>query len=298
MVEVQKAGEIIPQVLRHVPEKRPRTAVPYEPPAHCPECNGDVHRDPEGVFLRCLNISCPAQIKERLEHFGSRHAMDIDGMGSALIDQLVSRDWIHTPADLYTLDVQSLASLERMGAKSAANLAAAIAASKSQPLSRLLLGLGIRHVGETIAEMLAREFVTLDALMDASLEELQRTEEVGVVVAESIRDFFDTEDNRTLIGRLRELGLNMREESAGRAPEGPQIFAGKTFVVTGTLTRYSRDEIHARIKALGGKAGSSVSPKTSFLVAGSEAGSKLTKAQQLGVPVLTEDEFEVMAEGG
>lgn len=295
-VEIQKAGEIIPQVLRHIPELREKGAAPFREPTHCPECGGEVRRDAEGVYLRCLNMSCPAQIKERLRHFASRGAMDIEGLGPAIIEQLVDRGLVCDPAGLYQLDEDTLAGLDRMGKKSAANLVAAIAASKSRPLSRLLFGLGIRHVGAHIAEVLASRFGTMEHLCEASVEELQQVYEIGAAVASSIRDFFSTAENQRLIEKLRSCGVTMREQAT--AARGPRPFEGKTFVVTGALQRYTRDGIHARIKALGGRATSSVSKKTDYVVAGSEAGSKLAKAQEYGVPVLTEEEFESLARGG
>ncbi|HOZ48396.1 MAG TPA: NAD-dependent DNA ligase LigA [Candidatus Hydrogenedentes bacterium] len=295
LVEVQKAGEIIPQVIRFIPEERPADAQPFEAPSECPACHGGVHQDPDGVFLRCLNIACPAQIRERLEYFASRGAMDIDGLGPAIIDQLVSRDLVHGPSDLYDLDTATLAGLERMGEKSAANLVEALEHSKAQPLSRLVNGLGIRHVGSHIAEVLAQHYGNIDALMAAETDELEQIGDVGEVVAATVHDFFDTPENRDLIAKLRAHGLTMREEvEEGRPDERP--FEGKTFVVTGTLGRYTRDEIHERIKRLGGRAGSSVSKNTDYVIAGENAGSKLAKAQQLGVPVLSEDEFDRLAE--
>ncbi|MBM3288526.1 MAG: NAD-dependent DNA ligase LigA [Candidatus Hydrogenedentes bacterium] len=294
-VEIQKAGEIIPQVLRPIPELRPKDARPFAAPTACPECGGDVHKDAEGVYLRCLNLSCPAQVKERLRHFASRAAMDIEGMGPALIEQLVDEKLVRGPADLYALTTDRLEGLERMGKKSAANLVEGIAASTSRPLSRLLNGLGIRHVGEHTGEVLAAHYGTIEKLMDAPLEELTNIHEIGDVVAASVHDFFHTDMNRALVARLRELGLAMCEEAP--TDGGARPFAGKTFVVTGTLHRYSRDGIHDLIKALGGRAASSVSGNTDYLVAGEAAGSKLNKAKQLGVQVLSEDEFERLAGG-
>jgi len=293
-VEVQKAGEIIPQVLRYVPERRPEATTPCPTPDKCPACGAGVHRDPEGVYLRCLNVACPAQLKERLRYFAGRGAMDIEGLGSALVEQLVDRELVRDPADLYDLDEQTLSALERMGAKSAANLVAGLEQSKERPLRRLLNGLGIRHVGEHIAEVLARQFGNVEALMNASKEDLERVYEVGGVVAESVYDFFQTERNRALVEKLRRHGLKMEEPAPA---QGPRPFEGKSIVVTGTLARYTRDEIQERIKALGGRAASSVSGKTDYVVAGADAGSKLEKARKLGVPVLTEDEFDAMAGG-
>ena len=293
-VEIQKAGEIIPQVLRAIRELRPKGARPFAIPAVCPECGGEVHKDAEGVYLRCLNLSCPAQVKERLRHFASRAAMDIEGMGPAVVEQLVDAKAVRGPADLYALTQEQLEDLERMGKKSAANLIEGIEASKARPLGRLLNGLGIRHVGGHTGEVLASHYGSIDKLMGAPLDELTNIHEIGDVVAASVHDFFHTGENRALIERLKEYGLTMREEMpAGTG--GARIFEGKTFVVTGTLQKYSRDQIHDHIKSLGGRAASSVSANTDYLVAGESAGSKLNKAKQLGVMVLTEDEFERLA---
>lgn len=296
MVEVQKAGEIIPQVLRHVPEYRPAHATPYVEPTACPECGGPVQQDPEGVFVRCINFSCPAQVRGRLEHFASRGAMDIEGLGPAIIDQLVSRGLVHTPADLFQLDVDTLTALERMGKKSAENLVAALEACKQRPLSRLLFGLGIQHVGTSTATALARRYA-LDNLYTVTAEELAQVEDIGPVVSQSIIAFFASPENHALLDALRASGLNFDKEAA---PEiaGDSPIAGKTFVVTGTLERYGRDEIHERILRAGGKTASSVSKKTDYLVAGDKAGSKLDKARELGVTVLSETEFETLMEGG
>ncbi len=294
-VEIQKAGEIIPQVLRHVPEARPAHTKPFAPPTACPACGGTVRQDPEGVFLRCLNVACPAQVKERLRHFASRGAMDIEGLGPALIEQLVDAGLVNTPADLYTLRAAPLAGLERLGPKSAQNLVSAIETSKQRPLHRLIHGLNIRHVGAHTAELLAAQFGAMDRLMAATPEELCTVPEVGEAVAESLRDFFDNAANRVLLDALREHGLNFT--AARAAATGPKPFAGKTLVVTGTLRGYTRESIQERIKELGGRAASSVSAKTDYLLAGEDAGSKLTKARDLGVRVLTEEEFEALARG-
>lgn len=295
-VEVQKAGEIIPQVLRFVPELRPADALPFLVPEVCPECKMAAHKDPDDAVLRCVNLACPAQVKERLTHYASRTAMDIEGLGPALIEQLVQRGLVHDPADLYQLEAGAVASLDRMAEKSARNLIAAIDASRGRSLRHLLYGLGIRHVGSRLAEILAGHFGTLDGLMAASEEELTGVEEVGAVVARSVRDFFEVPANQELVARLRASGLNLEEIRPETAETNANI-AGKTFVVTGTLTQFTRDEIHDRIKALGGKASSSISAKTDYLVAGEKAGSKLAKAESLGVKVLTETEFQQLVEG-
>jgi DNA ligase (NAD+) len=295
MVEVQKAGEIIPNVIRIIPEERPKNTQPTEPPSRCPACQSDVHRDPEGVFYRCLNAACPAQVKERIAHFASRAAMNIDGMGPALIEQLVELGLVKGPADLYSLDVATLSSLDRMAAKSAANIIAAIADSLTQPLHRLLLGLGIRHVGARTAAVVAEHFGTLDNLRCATSEELTKIEDVGEVVAASIHDFFEVEENMALIERLRAAGLNFEDET-NQAATGIQVLSGMTFVVTGTLTNCTRDEMHERIQHLGGRFATSVSKNTDYLVAGENAGSKRTKAESLGVKILTEEDFESLVD--
>lgn len=295
VVEVQKAGEIIPQVLRYVPEERSPDAAPAAAPEACPSCGSGLHQDPEGVFLRCLNLACPAQLVGRLTHFASRGAMDIDGLGPAIIEQLVAREFVATPADLYALDAEKVAGLERMGEKSAANLIAGIEASKQRPLARLLFGLGIRHVGTTTALALAREYKTMDALMAAKAEDLERVDDVGPIVAASVADFFDTQANRSLIAALREAGVNLTQPDTPQTEGGP--LSGKTLVVTGALESMSRDEMHEAIQRAGGKTASSVSKKTNYLVAGEKAGSKLTKAEQLGVTVLTEEQILAMLEG-
>jgi len=298
LVEVQKAGEVIPQVLGYVPEARPPEVVPVTPPEACPVCAAAVHKDPEGVYIRCTNLACPAQVKERLQHYASRGAMDIEGLGPSLVDQLVERELVRDPADLYDLDVQTLERLERMGAKSAGNLVEAIAASKERPLSRVLNGLGIRHVGGHVSEVLAGHYGAIDSLMAAEVDELVNIYEIGDIVARSIRDFFDTEQNRALIAKLRAHGLTMTEAPRAAQAGGPAPFAGKTIVATGTLRNYSRDGIHERIKQLGGRPSSSVSAKTDFLLAGENAGSKLDKARKLNVRIISEDEFEAMASEG
>lgn len=300
LVEIQKAGEIIPQVLRFVPGERPADAVPFDVPGHCPVCDSPVHQDPDGVYLRCLNLSCPAQVEGRLRHFASRKAMDIDGMGPAIITQLVKRELVHDPADIYDLRQETLAGLDRMADKSADNLVAAIAATKSRPLSRLLFGLGIRHVGGHIAEVLAQEFGTLEKLKAASPEDFVNVHEVGEIVAASVYDFLHTPENDVLFEKLRARGVNLEETSATSSQESAhaKTLAGLTFVVTGTLARHSRDEIEARIKTLGGKCAGSVSKKTDYLVAGEKAGSKLEKATGLGVTILDEDAFDKLAESG
>lgn len=290
-VEVQKAGEIIPQVLRYVKEKRPKGTKKFPIPKKCPVCGTEAHKDPEGKFLRCLNLACPAQVVERLAHFASRRAMDIDGLSVKIIEKLIDADLLKDPSDLYALDAETIAGLERMGEKSAANIVDAIDKSRARPLSRLLNGLNIRHVGEHTAEVLADEYGDIDALMAATVETLTEVHEIGEVVAQSVHDFFDTQENKELIDRLRKRGVNMEEKRAN-AGDGNLPLAGKTLVATGTLENYTRDGIRDRIKELGGKAATSISKNTDYLLAGEKAGSKLKKAQELGVAILTEEDFQ------
>ncbi|MFO7976506.1 MAG: NAD-dependent DNA ligase LigA [Candidatus Hydrogenedentota bacterium] len=294
IVRVQKAGEIIPQVLGPVVEKRPADARKIPVPTQCPQCGSEVRQDPDGVYLRCLNPACPAQIKGRLKHFASRAAMDIEGMGEKLVDQLVDKEVVRNLDNIYDLNVEELVGLERMGEKSAQNLLDAIEGSKSRPLHRLLNGLGIRHVGAHTAEVLARHFGAMEALQEASLEELCEIHEIGDVVAKEVRNFFDTGENQALITSLRDHGLMMEEPQAA-AESTYQPFADKTIVVTGSLKNYTRESIQERIKQLGGRTSSSVSKKTDYVLAGENPGSKLAKAQELGIQVLTEDEFENVA---
>ena len=291
MVEVQKAGEIIPQVLRHIPDERPAGAQPFPLPHACPACESEVHKDPDGAILRCLNMACPAQRKGRLEHFASRKAMDIDGLGPALVEQLVDRGMLADASDLYHLDREKLLAMERMGEKSADNLLAAVETGKTRPLARLLFGLGIRHVGSRTGEILADHFRNMDALTGAKVEELTGLTDIGEVVAESIVEFFAVEENQRLIQRFRDAGVSLTDGEKENS-SGPKPLAGLVLVATGTLENYSRDGIEARIKALGGKSSGSVSKKTDYVIAGAEAGSKLEKAQTLGVKVISEQEFE------
>ncbi|NLX07977.1 MAG: NAD-dependent DNA ligase LigA [Phycisphaerae bacterium] len=288
-VIVEKAGEIIPQVVSVV-QDQPRGHAEIVPPTRCVVCDGPVEKDAGGVYLRCLNPSCPAQLKERLRYFASRDLMDIENLGPALIDQLVDKNLVREFADLYQLTEQQLIDLERMGQKSAQNLVKAITASKTRDLPRVMGALNIQHVGITTAELLAKHFRTMDALMDASLESLEAVPDVGPVVAQSIHDFFRTDHGRQAVNHLRDAGVNMRLIAEPTAPAASPI-AGKTLVVTGTLEKFSRNEIEALIKKLGGKAASSVSAKTHYLIAGQNAGSKLDKAKKLGVEILTEEDF-------
>ena len=291
-VLVRKAGEIIPEILSVVMEKRPEDAVPYLFPEKCPVCGAPVERDADGAHIRCTGAECPAQLLRNLAHFASRDAMDIEGLGIAVMENLVNAGLVKTPGDLYFLKAEEVAQLERMGKKSAQNLIAAIERSKAQDLSRLLYAFGIRQVGQKAGKILAARFRTLDALQRASLEELTAVDDVGGITAQYILEWFASPQSQHLIARLREAGVNMTAAEQG----SDQRFAGMTFVLTGALTRFTRDQAAALIEARGGKAASSVSKKTTYVVAGEAAGSKLRKAQELGVPVLSEEEFQAMLE--
>jgi DNA ligase (NAD+) len=292
MVYVEKAGEIIPQVVQVDLEARPSDAEEIKPPAKCPECKSETVRDEGGVFLRCVNPACPAQIKERLRYFCARDQMDIEGVGDALAAQLVDSGLVHEFADLYRLKDrrEELIGLERMGKKSADNLLAAIEKSKNNPLARLLAALNIQHVGVNTAIDLAEHFGSMDDLIAASRDDLQKVEGIGPELAESIHGFLHNEQGQRTIAHLREVGVNMIQPRKLKAA-GPQPFAGKTIVVTGTLEHYDRKGIETLIRELGGKPAGSVSKKTDFVVAGAEAGSKLDKARELGVEVIDEAEF-------
>ena len=286
-VLVRKAGEIIPEVLSVEMEKRPEGAEPYRFPQSCPVCGAPVEREEDGAHIRCTGAECPAQLLRNLAHFASRDAMDIDGLGIAVVENLVSAGLVKTPGDLYFLDAGKVAELDRMGKRSAQKLLEAIERSKSQDLSRLLFAFGIRQVGQKAGKVLAARFRTLEALQSATLEELTGVDDIGAVTAQSLLDWFASPQSQHLIARLREGGVYMDAEEQG----GDQRFAGMTFVLTGSLERFTRDEASKMIEDRGGKAASSVSKKTSYVVAGAAAGSKLRKAQELGVPVLTEEEF-------
>ena len=286
-VVVQKAGEIIPEIVEVVKDKRPSGAVPYYLPPVCPVCGAPVIRDEDGAAVRCTGAECPAQLLRNLTHFASRGAMDIDGMGPAVIQSLVDSGLVKTAADLYHLQAQDIAQLDRMGEKSAANVLAAIEKSKENDLWRLISALGIRQVGDKAAKVLAAHFGSFDALAAASEEELTAIDDVGPITARYIRQWLDSPQSQDLIARLREAGVNMTSHQE----KVDNRFAGQTFVLTGTLEKFTRDEAAAMIEQRGGKASGSVSKKTTYVVAGENAGSKLRKAQELSIPVLTEEEF-------
>ena len=289
-VIIQKAGEIIPEVVRVVLEKRTGREQTFLMPNHCPVCGAEVVR-PEGeAVARCSGIACPAQLKRRVMHFVSRGALDIQGVGPALIDQLVDAGLVRSPADLYRLTVDTVAKLDRMGTRSAKNAVDAIQAAKSPTLARLIFGFGIRYAGETIADILANHFGNLALLASAGEEELCAIPGIGPQIASSVFIFFQQEQTHQLLAELAELGVTPRTP-ARAAGEGP--LAGKSFVFTGTLT-IARNEAESKVKALGGKAGSSVSRATDYVVVGENAGSKADKARQLGVTMLSEEEFDQM----
>ena len=289
-VIVEKAGDVIPRVVGPVLSKRPAHSHPWKMPKHCPVCGSELVKPEDEAVWRCENSSCPARLLRSIEHFVSRGAMNIEGLGEVLIRQVVETGLVHSAADLYSLTAEKLADLERMGKKSAANLMAQIERSKSNEIWRLLNALGIRHVGERGAQVLADHFGSIEAIEEASVDVLQQADEVGPVMAESVRSWFDEPRNRTLVARLRDAGVQTRGERKVK-PAGPQPLAGKTFVITGTLDSMSREDAQVKIEALGGKVTGSVSKKTNFLVVGAEAGSKLDKARALGVPQLDEAAF-------
>jgi DNA ligase (NAD+) len=289
-IVIERAGEVIPYVVRTVPEKRPKDAVEIVAPRKCPSCHQAAEKEAGTPYIRCVNPECPAQLKERLRWFCARNQMDIENLGEVLVEQLVDAGLVKTFADIFRLRKEQVAGLERMGEKSAQNVIEAIAASRERGLERLLAGLGIRHVGNRVAYVLAKNFGSLDRLSAASTEELSAVNEIGPVIAASVHDFFHGEAGRHVVRQLQEAGIDPKMETASESA-GPQPFAGQTLVVTGTLNQMSRQEIEALIVKLGGKASGSVSKKTSFLVAGESAGSKLDKAKELGVPVLSEAEF-------
>jgi len=291
-VLIEKGGDVIPKVLKVIEAKRTGEEKPFRMPKKCPVCGGEISR-PEGeVVSRCVAADCPAQLKGRLLHFASRRAMRIEGLGESLVDQLVNSGKVHDAGDLYSLTLDDIAALERMAKKSGANLIAQIEASKARDLSNLVYALGLRHVGDRTATTLARHFGSLDALSKASVEQLDEIPEIGLTVAQSVHDWFHDEGNLELCRRLTAAGVTTTIQKALGSTD--DRFAGKQFVLTGTLESFNRDEARAAIEACGGRVSSSVSKKTDFVVAGAEAGSKLDKANQLGVTVLDEAAFKAM----
>jgi DNA ligase (NAD+) len=283
-VIIEKAGEIIPQVIEVKKQARPKDAKPFKPPTKCPECGTKVEKDENGVYIRCTNDYCQAKVKEQIRYFAAKDQLDIEGLGPAIIDQLVEKKIVKVPADLYELTKQKLLCLDRMGEKSADNLINAIAKSKTRNLARVIAGLGIQHVGIQVAEILADRYSHLGQLMQVKQEELAEIDQIGPVIAKSIRDYFDK-----WVERTKELLKYLNPQTEKIAI--PNKLAGKTFVVTGTLENSSRSQIEQTIKENGGKVSSSVNKKTDFVLVGTEAGSKLDKAQQLGVKIINEEQF-------
>jgi DNA ligase (NAD+) len=307
MVLVEKAGDVIPRVVKPITSVRPTGAdepQPFVMPTECPRCGTPLHKEPDEAVWRCVNTACPARLRRSLEHFASRHAMNIDGLGESLVDQLVTAGLVRDFADLYHLDLRTLASLElkparegekgrRVGEKVATRLLAQVEQSKQAAgLSRLIYALGIRHVGERGGQALARAFKAMPALVDASLADLERVNDVGPVVAQSVRQHFDEAVNRQVIERLQAAGVSMEALAEDLIPEGSaRPLEGQTFVLTGTLGAMTREEAEAALTRLGAKVASAVSKKTTAVIAGAEAGSKLAKAEKLGVRVMDEQAF-------
>ena len=286
-VHIRKAGEIIPEILEVDLSKRPEGTVPYELPKFCPVCGAAVEKDEDGAFLRCTGAECPAQLSRNIAHFVSRDAMDIDGLGAAIVESLIEKGLIKSPADIYYLTLEDIKSLWKSGTTAAKKLLSAIENSKKQDLSRLIYALGIRQVGGKTGKVLASSFGSLDALMEASEEALTEVPDVGAVTAKSIHDWFSQTQAKHLVERLRQAGVNF--ESTRQITDAR--FAGMTFVLTGALSKFTREQAAEQIELLGGKVSGSVSRKTSYVVVGENAGSKERKARELGIPVLTEDDF-------
>ena len=289
-VLIRKAGESIPEILEVDFTKRPEGTAPYRLPENCPVCGAKVEKDPEGAFLRCTGAECPAQLSRNIAHFVSRDAMDVEGLGSSIVEALIEKELIKTPADIYRLQLEEIATLWKSGTKAAKKLLDAIEQSKQQDVSRLIFALGIRQVGAKTGKVLASTFGSLDNLMNASLEELTEVPDVGEVTAANIYDWFHQEQSRHMIEQLRAAGVNFESKRV----LADNRFAGKIFVLTGALTKFTRDEATEKIELLGGKASGSVSKKTSYVVVGENAGSKERKARELGIPILSEDEFLAM----
>ncbi|MGM9589994.1 MAG: NAD-dependent DNA ligase LigA [Faecousia sp.] len=286
-VLIRKAGEIIPEILEVDLTKRPENARPYHLPAYCPVCGAAVEQDEDGAFLRCTGAECPAQLTRNIAHFVSRDAMDIEGLGSSIVESLIQKGLIKSPADIYYLTLEDVKSLWKSGSKAAEKLIAAIEKSKQQDLSRLIYALGIRQVGAKTGKVLASAFGTMDALMEASLEALTAVPDVGGITAANIHGWFRQEQSKHLVERLRSAGVNFESQRI----ISDTRFAGKTFVLTGALSKFTREEATEQIERFGGKAAGSVSKKTSFVVVGENAGSKERKARELGIPILSEDDF-------
>ena len=297
-VWVERAGDVIPQVVSVILDKRPEDSSPFVMTERCPVCETTVYR-PEGeVVARCPNAVCPAQLRERLLHFAGRRAMDIDGLGAAVVEQLVDRGLVHDFADLYGLEQSTLEGLDRLAEKSAGNLLDAIGRSRERGLARLLFGLGIRHVGERAASLLATHYGSFDAVSQAGAEELAEIRDVGPVIAESVSRFSASEENRRTLARLAEAGVRLDQETVATSlSDAERTLAGKVFVLTGTLPTLKRGEAEALIQGAGGRVASSVTRKTDYVVAGTEAGRKLQQAQELGISILDEDDLHELLPG-
>lgn len=286
-VKIRKAGEIIPEILEVDISKRPANSYPYQLPQTCPVCGAPTQKDPEGAFLRCTGAECPAQLSRNIAHFVSRDAMDIEGLGASIVENLIEHGFIKTPADIYYLSLEQLKSLWQKGELAAKKLLTAIENSKQQDVSRLIYALGIRQVGAKTGKVLARQFGSLDALMDADLQSLMEVEDIGEVTAAFIYDWFHQPQSRHMVELLRQAGVNFESKRALTDTR----FAGMTFVLTGALSKFTRDAAIEIIEGFGGKASGSVSKKTTYVVVGENAGSKERKARELGIPILSEDEF-------
>lgn len=286
-VRIRKAGEIIPEILDVDFTKRPEGSMPYRLPAHCPVCGAPTVKDEDGAFLRCTGAECPAQLSRNISHFVSRDAMDIEGLGSAIVDTLIERGYVKSPADIFYLTLDQLKSLWQKGGKAAEKLLLAIENSKKQDLSRLIYALGIRQVGSKTGKVLASTYGSMDALMEATVAELTQVSDVGEVTARFIHDWFAQEQSRHMIQQLRAAGVNFESQRV----VSDTRFAGMTFVLTGALSKFTRDEATEKIELFGGKAAGSVSKKTTYVVVGENAGSKERKARELGIPILSEDDF-------
>ena len=288
-VVLEKGGDVIPKVISVVEADRPPDTLPFEFPKTCPVCDAVLVKDESEVAVRCVNSGCPAQLKGRIRHFAGRTTMDIEGLGHALVDQLVDNELIHDVGDLYSLEVETVAELDRMAEKSAQNLMAALKQSKSRPFHNVLFALGIRHVGATVARTLADHFGSIDRLRDASAEEIEAVHEIGAAIAQSVHAFLRDENNADVIDKLRAAGLNLEAEQ--QAAARPKPLDGKTVVITGSLSRWGRQQAQDAVRSAGGKPTSSVSKKTDLVVAGENAGSKLEKAMELEIEVLDEAGF-------
>lgn len=290
-VLIQKAGDVIPEVVGVEVDKRTGEEKDFEMPTKCPVCGGVLVREPGEAVTRCIGIECPAKLLRSIVHFASKVGMDINGLGYAIIEQLVDKGLINNIADIYTLSKEDIASLKKNGDKFAQKLVDAIAKSKENELSKLINALGIRHIGTKSAKILAKRYGNIDALMNASFDSLNETDEIGEITADSVSEFFMQDQTKDLIERLKQAGVNMIEHGQELIDDR---FAGKIFVLTGTLEKHSRDEASKIIESHAGKVSSTVSKKTDYVLAGEEAGSKLTKAEKLGVTIITEEQFEEM----